>query len=109
MNQKKAIIIGAGIAGIASAIRIKNLGYDVIVFESNKKAGGKLNEKKIGEYRFDMGPSLFTMPQYVEELFELSNKKTSDYFQYKKCNNTCNYFFWSFCLCLYQSNNIFII
>ena len=93
MNHKKAIIIGAGIAGIASAIRVKKLGYDVIIFESNKKAGGKLNEKKIGEYRFDMGPSLFTMPQYVEELFELSNKKTSDYFRYKKCKNTCNYFF----------------
>ena len=42
MNHKKAIIIGAGIAGIASAIRVKKLGYDVIVFESNKKAGGKL-------------------------------------------------------------------
>ena len=93
MNKKKAIIIGAGIAGIASAIRIRKLGYEVVVFESNTNAGGKLNEKKIGAYRFDMGPSLFTMPQYVEELFELSNKKTSDYFHYKKCDNTCNYFF----------------
>ncbi|MDG1841746.1 MAG: phytoene desaturase family protein [Crocinitomicaceae bacterium] len=93
MSKKKAIIIGAGIAGIASAIRTSKLGYEVVVFESNANAGGKLNEKKIGAYRFDMGPSLFTMPQYIEELFELSNKKTSDYFRYKKCENTCNYFF----------------
>ena len=48
MSKKKAIIIGAGIAGIASAIRTSKLGYKVVAFESNTNAGGKLNEKKIG-------------------------------------------------------------
>jgi len=90
---KKAIVIGSGIAGIASAIRLRSKGYEVEVFEANSYPGGKLTEIKLGAYRFDAGPSLFTMPQYIEELFRVSGKEISDYFKYEKCDVSCKYFF----------------
>ena len=63
--QKKAIVIGAGIAGLSSAIRLQNAGLQVAVFEMNDYPGGKLTEFTNKGFRFDMGPSLFTMPQFL--------------------------------------------
>ena len=89
---KKAIIIGSGIAGIAAAIRLAVKGYEVEVFEANSYPGGKLSEIEIGGYRFDAGPSLFTLPEQVEELFRLAGKNPGDYFVYEKLDVTCQYF-----------------
>lgn len=90
---KKALIIGAGIAGIATAIRLAEKGYQVEVYEANSYPGGKLSQFEQDGYRFDAGPSLFTMPQYVDELFKLAGKKPSDYFRYQKLDVVCRYFY----------------
>ena len=66
----KVSIIGSGIGGICAAIRLKSKGFDVEVFEKNKMPGGKLNTFSLDRFRFDAGPSLFTMPFLVDELFE---------------------------------------
>jgi phytoene desaturase len=93
MPQQKAVIIGAGIAGIASAIRLAVKGHEVEVFESNTYPGGKLAEIKQAGFRFDTGPSLLTLPQYIDELFELAGKTPSQYFNYQKLPVTCKYFY----------------
>lgn len=93
MPQKKAIVIGAGIAGIAAAIRLAVKGYAVQVLESNSYAGGKLSQFEQEGFRFDAGPSLFTMPQYVDELFRLAGKNPIDYFTYQKLDVVCHYFY----------------
>ena len=90
--MKTAIVIGAGIGGIAAALRLSKKGYQVTVFEANDYPGGKLSALSLGDYRFDAGPSLFTMPQYVNELFELHDEKASDFFTYKKKKIACKYF-----------------
>lgn len=90
---KKAIVIGAGIAGIASAIRLSKKGYSVSVIEANDYPGGKLTSLQLGEYRFDAGPSLFTLPYLVDELFELSGKNPRDYFSYQQLETLCHYFY----------------
>jgi phytoene desaturase len=92
-NLKNAIVVGSGIAGIASALRLTAKGYKVQVFEANSYLGGKLTHLTLGKYRFDAGPSLFTMPHFVEELFLLFDKTPSDYFQYQSCETACHYFF----------------
>lgn len=92
MPQKKALIIGSGVAGIASAIRLQLKGYQVGVLEANSYPGGKLTEVRQGGYRFDAGPSLFTMPHYVDELFELAGKNPRSYFNYKRTDESCRYF-----------------
>ncbi|MFD2160881.1 1-hydroxycarotenoid 3,4-desaturase CrtD [Paradesertivirga mongoliensis] len=92
--MKDAIVIGAGIAGIASAIRLAVKGYRVTVYEVNAYPGGKLSEILEDGYRFDAGPSLFTMPQYVDELFQLTGKNPGSYgFEYKRLDVLCNYFY----------------
>ena len=91
--QRKAIIIGAGIAGIATAIRLAKKGYAVQVFEANDYPGGKLTEVQRDGFRFDAGPSLFTMPQYVTELFALCGKNPEQYFNYQELDVLCNYFY----------------
>ncbi len=89
---KTALVIGSGIAGLATALRLKVKGYHVIVFEKNSYPGGKLHSKKVNGYRFDLGPSLFTMPWLVTELFELHGKRPDTYFEYIKKETICNYF-----------------
>lgn len=88
----KALTIGSGIAGIASAIRLSKKGYEVTVFEANEYAGGKIHAQNSDGYRFDMGPSLFTMPHLVDELFELVDEDPRDHFNYQQKNVVCNYF-----------------
>src|ERR1700748_1456333 len=93
MPQKKALIIGAGIAGIATAIRLAVKGYQTEVFEANGKPGGKIAEFEQDGFRFDAGPSLFTMPQYVDELFELAGRDPAEFFTYQKLDVICRYFY----------------
>ena len=66
--MKRIAIAGAGIGGLAAAIKLAGHGFDVHVFEQKKEAGGKLAEISGSGYRFDTGPSLFTMPWYVNDL-----------------------------------------
>jgi diapolycopene oxygenase len=91
-NKKTAAVIGAGIAGIATSIRLANKGYEVHVFEANSYAGGKLSSFEQKGYRFDAGPSLFTMPHLVDELFRISGKNPQDYFEYIRLEEACRYF-----------------
>jgi phytoene desaturase len=88
----KTGIVGAGIAGLAAAVRMAVRGQEVHVFEANAYPGGKLSAFELEGYRFDAGPSLFTMPQYVDELFRLAGKKPTDYFEYERLPVVCNYF-----------------
>ena len=90
--MKKAIIIGSGVGGLATALRLKAQGLDVVVFENNSYPGGKLSSFNLGQYRFDAGPSLLTMPHYIDELFELFNENPKDYFNYKRKDISCKYF-----------------
>ncbi len=88
----KVVIIGSGIAGMAASVRLAVAGHQVSIYETNGFVGGKLSSFKIGDYRFDAGPSLFTMPHFITELFELAGEQAEDHFQYTKKNIGCKYF-----------------
>ncbi|MCH2045192.1 MAG: phytoene desaturase family protein [Saprospiraceae bacterium] len=88
----KIAVVGAGIAGLAAAARLQNAGHEVDVFEHRNYAGGKLTEIMVGDYRFDAGPSIFTMPEYVDEIFKVCGKNPKDYFEYEFMDGICNYF-----------------
>jgi len=90
--MKKVIVIGSGIGGIAAAIRLKLKGHDVHVYEKNNYPGGKLTVIESGGFRFDAGPSVFTLPHLVTELFELAGKNPSHYFEYIKHPISTKYF-----------------
>ncbi len=92
-NNKSCAIIGAGVSGLGAAIRMRNKGYRVTVYEANSFPGGKLSSETCNGYRFDMGPSVFTMPHYVDELFRLSGKEPRDHFNYTQLDPVYRYFF----------------
>lgn len=89
----KAVVVGSGVAGLASAIRLRCQGLEVHVFEANAYPGGKLSEFSLDGYRFDAGPSLFTLPYLVDDLFKLAGKNPRDYFNYQRMDVCCQYFY----------------
>jgi len=93
MHKREAIVIGSGVAGLAAAIRLSILGFSVSVFEKNDYPGGKLSFFEKDGFRFDAGPSLFTKPHYLEELFRDAGEKLSDFFSYSSVPLSCRYFF----------------
>ncbi|SMG43057.1 phytoene desaturase [Marivirga sericea] len=88
----KAIIIGAGIGGIATSIRLAKKGYDVHIYEQNNYMGGKLSVFEQDGFRFDAGPSLFTLPELVDDLMAFQKEESTIKFPYKKLDESCRYF-----------------
>jgi len=72
-------VIGSGLGGLSAAISLKAAGYDVAIFEKNERIGGKLNVLEKDGFTFDLGPSIFTLPQFFEDLFARAGRKMSDY------------------------------
>ncbi len=89
--QKHIVIIGSGVAGLSAAVRLGAAGHKVTVVEANDYVGGKLTAKMIGKYRFDLGPSVFTMPHLIKELTKISKQDVK--FEYLTLDKICNYFY----------------
>ena len=92
ISSSTVAVVGAGIAGLSAAIRLAVAGKKVIVFEQNSYTGGKVTAFEQKGFRFDMGPSLFTLPHLVDELFELAGKNPRAYFNYHTHAEVCRYF-----------------
>jgi phytoene desaturase len=60
-SNKSAIVVGAGLGGMATALRLAKKGYAVTILEQFHQAGGRLNQLKKDGFTFDMGPSFFSM------------------------------------------------
>ncbi len=88
----KVGVVGAGIAGISAAIRLAVAGAEVHVFDQNSYTGGKLTAFILGGYRFDAGPSLFTLPHLVDELFALAGRSPREHFDYHSLDRVCTYY-----------------
>lgn len=65
----KAIVIGAGIGGLSAAIRLQSLGFDTLVIDRLACPGGRATVRQVDGYTFDMGPTVITVPHFIEELF----------------------------------------
>jgi phytoene desaturase len=88
MSKPTAIVIGAGIGGIATAARLAKNGYDVTVLEKNGTPGGRCNQIVHKGHRFDIGPTLFLMPEVWEETFTALGEKMSDYLDLRRIDPT---------------------
>jgi phytoene desaturase len=65
----KVLVVGAGIGGLGTALRLQGAGHDVTVLEQMPAPGGRASQIIDGDYRWDTGPSLLTMPWVMEETF----------------------------------------
>lgn len=92
-----AAVVGAGLGGLASAIRLASKGFQVTVFEKNPAVGGKAGSLYLDwegkKFRFDTGPSLVTMLNQFEDLFTHVGRTISDYIEFKRLNVSANYYF----------------
>ncbi len=90
--SQKILVIGAGLGGLAAAIRLARAGHAVEVWEKNGEAGGKLKELRIDDFRWDTGPSLLTMPHVLRDLFAAAGERMEDHLQLVRLPSACRYF-----------------
>jgi phytoene desaturase len=69
-NTKEALVVGSGLGGLATALRLAKKGYKVKILEKYTQAGGRLNQIKQEGFTFDMGPSFFSMSYEFDRFFE---------------------------------------
>ena len=91
--MKKIIVVGAGAAGLASAVRLQNAGYDVHLYEKNKQVGGKMYQIKEQGFTFDVGPTIVMMPDIYKEVFEVCGRDPQNYIPMKKVDPMLSLYF----------------
>src|ERR671914_1962886 len=77
--NKRVAIVGAGMGGLAAAIRLVAMGYEVEVFEKNARVGGRVGRLEAEGFSFDTGPSLLLMTDTYRELFRFAGRDLDDY------------------------------
>jgi phytoene desaturase len=75
MSRKQAVVIGAGIGGLAMGIRLQSLGFDTTIVEKLDAPGGRAYVRRVDGFTFDMGPTVITVPHFIEELFSLEQDR----------------------------------
>jgi phytoene desaturase len=65
--EKEVLVVGAGLGGLTTALRLAKKGYTVEIIEKNNQAGGRLNQLKKDGFTFDTGPSFFSMSYEFKE------------------------------------------
>jgi phytoene desaturase len=73
--QKKVLVVGTGLAGLTTALRLSKLGYSVEMVEKYHQAGGRLNQLKKDGFTWDIGPSFFSMTYEFDEFFSFMEMK----------------------------------
>ncbi|MBI4026427.1 MAG: phytoene desaturase [Verrucomicrobia bacterium] len=88
-----AIIIGSGLGGMATAIRLARDQWKVKVLEKNSRVGGKLDCHSKEGFLWDVGPTLVTMPFVLRDLFEYAGHDIEDYLELLSVDPVCRYFY----------------
>ncbi len=91
--MKRVVIIGAGLGGLAAALRLRARGFEVTVFEGGATFGGKMNRWCAGGFRFDTGPSLITMPWVFEDLFRAAGSRMEEHVELLPLHPLAEYVF----------------
>ncbi len=82
--RDRVVVVGAGLGGLAAAIRLACAGRDVTMLERAPVPGGRAGRLERDGFTFDTGPSVLTMPHLVAELFELAGERMTDHLQLER-------------------------
>ena len=91
--NKHIAVIGSGFGGIASALRMKKLGFEVTLIERLGSLGGRARVFERKGYKHDAGPTVITAPFLFNELFDLFGKKTEDHLEFKSLDPWYRFYF----------------
>ena len=91
--MSQVIVVGAGVGGLAAALRLQAGGHNVTVLEQSSDIGGKLGVIEHDGFRFDTGPSLVTMPHVLEELFTSTGASVHDVLSLQRLSTAARYRF----------------
>ena len=91
--MKKTLIIGSGFSALASACYMAKAGFEVSVLEKNEQIGGRASIWEKENFKFDMGPSWYWMPDIFERFFAVFGKKVSDYYTLEKLSPSYRVYF----------------
>ena len=69
--SQRALIIGSGFGGLSLGIRLQSMGFTTTIVEALDVPGGRARVRKDQGYTFDMGPTVITVPHFIEELMQL--------------------------------------
>jgi phytoene dehydrogenase-like protein len=83
-----ALVIGAGIGGLATAARLAQHGYAVTVVEKNAAPGGRCSQFTRDGHRFDIGPTLFLMPEVFAETYAALGQRMEDHLDLRRIDPT---------------------
>lgn len=78
-SNKPIGIIGGGLGGLAAACTLAARGYKAVLFERNEWLGGKAAQMEGGGFRFDMGPTIVTIPSVLRRIFAEAGRRMEDY------------------------------
>src|SRR5919202_792775 len=91
MEGEDIVVVGGGLGGLAAAARLAHAGHRVKLFEKHQRVGGKLNLVQEEGYTFDTGPSLFTMPWVVAELWSAVGRDVREALDIRPVDPVCRY------------------
>lgn len=91
--MKPLIIIGAGIGGLATAVRLAAAGKKVVIYEKNERVGGKMSAVESDGFRWDTGPSVITMRHVFADLFAAAGRRLEDYLTLEPVEPLTRYFY----------------
>ena len=80
-SSLRAGVIGGGLAGLAAACTLAARGHQVTLFDKNPWFGGKAAVHHQDGYRFDMGPTILTMPSVLKRIFAEAGRNVEDYME----------------------------
>lgn len=77
--MKKVSIVGSGLSGLSAAILLANAGYEVAIYEKERKIGGNFQLSPSNDEQIDLSPSFFALPEVLESVFNVVGKNAADY------------------------------
>ena len=86
-------VVGAGLAGLASACVLAARGHKVVLFDKNPWLGGKAAQLQEEGFRFDMGPTILTVPHVLERVFTEAGRSMHDYLDLRRLDPQWRCFF----------------